>query len=803
MRIIGKLALAGVSAISLAVPAFAQEAAGSEGEAINSGEIVVAARRRDENLQDVPVVVNAVTAEAIEKLNLRKFEDITSVVPGLSLAANANGIGVTATVRGINYDVNVSGNNGTIQFYQNDVPVPSGLMFNALFDVGQVEVLRGPQGTLKGRSAPSGAITLYTRRPDLSRVGMNANVTINDQNGWNGNGAINVPILEDKFAVRLAGVVTQGRGSNVRDLVNTSQPRDRTEGIRASAKADPFDGLLELDATYQNVHRKTLQFDQAQSVNQLISGATASPVTVTARSRRGVVGLARTNDQEFTTYDAQAKLHIAGQTLTYLYGKSEQHLQAFAPTDIAGVFSTDSASGNLFGQPTDTVSKNTSHEVRLQNEERLFGMFDYVVGALFAKGGSDTIFKSATGIALAAPFANPPRLVAVVLTPINRFGTNKETSFYGNLTAHIGEATEISGGVRRIKYSDSSGLAINGVINPLFSLDFTEKKTIYQASVKHNFTDDLMVYASTGSSFRPSTVAIGGPTGGLSTLQRSFLGTGPETSKSYEIGVKSAWLDRQLKVNVTGFYQKFKNYPYRSASGVYAIDRSNNAVQVNSFNYVAGVPVKVKGVETEVSFTPSERFNIGGILSYSKGRIQNGTAACLDLNKDGVPDVVSAPPSLAQLEAAVGANNISACQVNLNATPAPRWSGSVQSEYNMPIGDTMEGYVRGLYNWKGNSANDPVNAFDDVKSYGLLNLYAGVRDADGRWEVSLYGKNVTNTFRVLTRSNGPQATPLRGGVPLGGPVTSSGALSFTNYYGITVTEPREFGINLRLAIGSR
>ena len=62
---------------------------------------------------------------------------------------------------------------------------------------------------------------------------------------------------------------------------------------------------------------------------------------------------------------------------------------------------------------------------------------------------------------------------------------------------------------------------------------------------------------------------------------------------------------------------------------------------------------------------------------------------------------------------------------------------------------------------------------------------------------------MTNTFRVLTRSNGPQATPLRGGVPLGGPVTSSGALSFTNYYGITVTEPREFGINLRLAIGLR
>jgi iron complex outermembrane receptor protein len=639
---------------------------------------------------------------------------------------------------------------------------------------------------------------------------MNANVTINDQHGWNGNGAINVPIIEDKFAVRLAGVVAQGRGSDVRDIVNTTQPSDKTQGIRASAKADPFDGLLDLDFTYQNVSRKTVQFDQVESANLRFSGFGASPVTIRAKDRLSAVGTPRTNDLEFTTYDAQGRLHLAGQTLTYLYGRATQHLLVFAPTDIAGVFATDAAGGNQFGQPTDSRSKNSSHEIRLQNEERLFGMFDYVVGGLFAKGSSDTLFKSVTGIALAAPFANPPRLAAVVLTPIQRFGTNKETSFFANLTAHIGDATELSGGVRRIKYQDSSGLAISGVVNPLFSRDFTEKKTIYQASVKHNFTDDLMVYASTGSSFRPSTVAIGGPTGGLSALQASYLSTGPETSKSYEVGIKSDWFDKTLKVNITGFYQKFKNYPYRSSSGVYAIDRSNGANQVLAFNYVAGVPVTVKGVEGEVAFAPSSQFNIGANVSYSQGKIKNGTVACLDLNKDGNPDVVSTAPTLAQLEAAVGSTNISSCQVGFNANLSPRWSGTVQSEYNMPIGNIGEGYVRGLFAWKGKSQNDPVNTFDDVKSYGILNLFAGVRDADGRWEVGLYGKNVTNTFRVLTRSNGLATTPLRGGVPLGGPVTSSGPLSTTNYFagpngqgGLTVTEPREFGINLRLAIGSR
>src|SRR5690242_15274328 len=79
-------------------------------------EIVVTARRKDESLQDVPTTINAVTGEEIQKLNIRKFEDIVSVVPGLKMENNANGLGATASVRGVNYDVNASGNNGTIEF---------------------------------------------------------------------------------------------------------------------------------------------------------------------------------------------------------------------------------------------------------------------------------------------------------------------------------------------------------------------------------------------------------------------------------------------------------------------------------------------------------------------------------------------------------------------------------------------------------------------------------------------------------------------------------------------------------------
>jgi iron complex outermembrane receptor protein len=111
----------------------------------------------------------------------------------------------------------------------------------------------------------------------------------------------------------------------------------------------------------------------------------------------------------------------------------------------------------------------------------------------------------------------------------------------------------------------------------------------------------------------------------------------------------------------------------------------------------------------------------------------------------------------------------------------------------MPVNDNAEAYLRGLFSWKGNSIGDPGNAFDSVSSYGLLNAYIGVRDAEGAWDITAYAKNLTNAFRVVTRSNGPLATSLR----------SPGTLSYTNYFGVSVTEPREFGLTARFAFGSR
>lgn len=819
-----KFALVGVSLISLAAPAMAAEAAD---EASGGSEIIVEARRRDESIQEVPQVVNAVTSEAINKLNIRKAEDLTSVVPGLSLQTNANGIGSESVVRGVRYDVNVSGNNGTIQFYYNDAPITAGALLTAMFDVGQVDVQRGPQGTLKGRSSPSGAITIRPHRPDMTGIGAVMNATGNDIHGYNLNGAVNLPIVKDKLAIRVAGLTSNDQGNRVTPVAGTAvTPKNGSDAARISLRADPMDGMLLLDFSYQTLKHHSIQYSQVQSGSTFNSSLSASPYTIQASDLKSVPGLPSDNSQKFDIFYWQAKLNLAGQSLTYSGSDVKQHLTALGPSDGAGIFSQTSATqfylagrapalvppGQAvpFAQPTDTRGHDVTHEIRLQNEDRIAGMFDYVIGYLNLKGTTDTLFTQIIG-GLASPSAPslPTTLTGVVQLPLERYGTSKEESIFGNITAHIGDRFELSGGLRRIWFKTDAGLkagsvtASGGVVtgvtlvdNPAFRTVSSPKATVGVATAKYRVSDELMVYASYGTSWRPDTIAIGGPSI-PSALQAQFLKTDPETSKNYEIGFKSDLLDRKLRFNVSAYVQKFNNYPYRApGAGVYAIDLARGPA-VNAFNYVAAVPVTVKGIEGDIAYTPNDNFMVAASFSYADGKIKNGLIPCLDLNKDGVPDSVTSAPTFAALSAVVGSTAsdplISTCRVTQQANSNPKFGFSLQSEYSHPVMSGADGYIRGLLNFKGDSIGDPVNVNDSVSSYGLVNLYLGVRDPKGMWDFSVYGKNITNTFRVLTRGNGPQST---------GTLTH-GTLSYTNYFGISTTEPREFGVNLRVALGSR
>lgn len=805
MRILGHLAFAGVSLAALSAPAFAQGAPATE--EVSNEDIIVQARRRDESLQDVPLTVNAVTSETIEKLNLRELKDITAVVPGLVLQSGNRTTGVVASLRGLNVDVNSSGANTSVQFYLNDAVINAGAALQAMYDVGQIEVLRGPQGTLRGLASPSGSITITTRRPDMTEWGGYAMGTATTVGALNVNGAVNAPILPDLLALRVAGLLEENDANDIPSINNPGlRPSAKTKAIRASLRFTPTNNI-EIDASYSHLTKNFIIYDQVESAyladpTRPVTPLPATDRLITARDRLAVSNVPNDGHQAFDIFNWRAQWSFAGQRLNYVGNYYKQDFRSTEPYDkgdyfgatVAGDASLPNNNGTYnsqpagglnaqnVAQPVHSYSTQETHELRLSSEERLFNTVDYVVGLFMTKlvPWSDLLSISAV---------NPP---VVSTSAINRRGRTIERAAFGNLTVHLGQGTEISGGVRFINYKTSTN---NSSVATPFGADDTFKATVWTASAKHRFNDDLMIYASAGSSFR-----VGSGTNGLILLRggvlpdtvrdpylASLYPNTPERSKSYEIGLRSTWFDKKLMVNVSAFHQDFSGYIFPVAP-FFILNNPTNAnpvpvVQANVVRAVSSltipVPAKIDGVEAEIAFRPSERFNLSATFAYANARVTNGQIPCTFTTTPVAATTYTAPNQ-----------QVALCTVNQSASRIAPFSATMNGEYNMPITDAFNGFVRGLVQFYGNSTNDAANPFDDVPAYALVNLYAGIRTEDNRLEVTGYVKNLFNTFRVTSRDAAPQS------------VRTSATVN-SNYRLVTVTEPREFGITARYAFGSR
>lgn len=780
-----KLALASASVLSLATPAIAQEAAPGASEQLLAttgaiDEIVVTARRRDESQQDVPLAMQAVTAQELTKLNVREFRDVQTLVPGLTLAQDTNGIGNRAMLRGIAYDVNASGNNGTIEFYFNEAPISAGLLFQSMFDIGQIEVLRGPQGTLRGRASPSGSITVTSNKPVLGEYGASVNGTVNTWGDVNLQGAVNVPIVKDKLAVRLAGVYDENEDNRVDSVNNPANPSRTTQGARVSARFDPVDSLT-ISGSWTHTTRKVRDFIQVESANLANPTLPASPLLIRPEDRLSVLREPNRFTQDFTVWNWSAQYRFLGQKIDYVGSHNDQDYFAFAPNDPGSALPATAPPAFLAAaQVTHVRAKQTNHEVRLSSDARLAGIFDYVVGMLWNNLDNPTTLDVQTPV-FRGTTATP---LLLNHTAVMRTGGSREFSYFGNVNAHLGDATEISGGLRRIRYHSFGGLVTNGVTVAAAAEDRTLHATIFSATAKHNFTRDLMTYFNFGTSWRPGSASNAIQTRGQSNITgvlADLLYPAPEKSKSYELGFKSQWLGGKLRLNADVFHQTFDNFGY-AAPNIFYLTNTGGVPGVGTITTLAvGVPAKVNGAEAEIGYKPLPNWDITANLAYSKGEISNATIPC---NNYG-----GAVPTPQQLLAATGGQQIATCQVeSLRAGTGSPFVATLLSEYTRPVSDKLDGYVRGLMTYYNKSLNDPTNIFDDIEPYALVNLFAGVRHQNG-WEIGAYVKNLFDVERVLTR-NATQAPSLAS--------VAGGVSPVSTYRVISMTAPREIGVTARI-----
>jgi len=847
---------ASVSALSLATPVWAESEASTSAGAdaahdadrwASAHEIVVSARRRNEAVQDVPQTINVVTAADVEKLNLRTFEDIATIVPGLTMTQTSS-FSSQATVRGIAFVPEASGNNPSVAFYLNDAPISSGFLFQSTFDFGQFELQRGPQGTLRGRSSPSGSIAVTMRRPDLDEVGMTMNGTITDLHARKIDGAFNIPIIRDMLAVRLAGVIDNNRGNRVRSIKQASDPAHndgpyrRTQAIRGSVRFEPTDWIA-ANVMYQALHAEDHSYSQVVS-DEWVTGAPRTTPLIRPFDRLSLDDQGGYGRQDHDILIGNLDVRFGGQQLSYVGSYNKQDFAAlgaqdngdfYAPprlpaqprtmSDLAGfepVCQRESQRAGLrpttgsYYQCTHGVAKRESHELRLTSEERIAGIFDYVVGAFYDHNKNPVNLTQETPL-VALVDGVPTGTVNVSRSAILRNSGSTEKSAFGNITAHLlADRLELSGGLRYIDFKSNSTLRTTSTPNStppaLAELRDHANATVYLASAKYRISPNIMVYALTGSSWRPGPRLVGnfsvGPTGteGPSAREKQFMNLPAERSKSYEIGAKTSFLNGRGRFNISAYYQDFKNYPYRGPAASYVnysrVPTGGVPIvrpSVGSFNFVSPVPVTVKGVEAEAAYQIRDRWSIAANASYARGRIKNGTVACTDLNRDGSPDQNVATPTLPDLQGSLPAGeNLAVCPgFNGPATTTPRFSANIQSEYGFDIGNTMSGFLRGSATISGKTKGDPNNSFDNVGAYGLLNLFAGLRGENGTWEITGFVKNILNERQVLSVGSGVLSTSYRNGVGQAQPPFRS------EYRSVAVTAPREFGISARIALGSR
>lgn len=835
--------LAGVALVGTSMPAYAQGTGGATEVASNDGTIVVTARRKDEKLQDVPQTVNAVTSDTIQKLRINNAADLTQVVPGLTIegaSSGSGGFGASSGIRGVPTFLN-SNASPVVQFYLNDAPTGRGPeVTQSLFDIGQVEVLKGPQGTLRGRSAPTGAITITTRQPDLNEVGGFASMSGSDRGNMIVQGAVGVPIVPGVLALRVAGAVDHNEGSDVSSANDRIRPYNRNEAVRATLLFQPSQDF-KASVMYQRLWTDSASFTQVMGPGNGTNGP-----AIAAGDRLGITDAPNTTTGQTDFFVGQAEWRFGGQKLSYVGSYRNGRSHGASPQDVANVLP-----GVEYFQYTNTPGQEVSQELRLSSEERIAKIFDYTIGGFYDR---ETSHPTVSGVAAFLTGAFGPPGAPVVGTPLDRYTLHTaitidpvatEKSVFASITAHIDEATELAVGGRYIDFSrrDSYTLGLVGgynainnpthgflpcsalgglnpqlagtVASPVYSgvcdvpvpsqtLQNVDRRShftpfIYNVSLSHRFSPDFMVYGNVGSAFRSAGPQIGITS--LTTCCTQLGGTslsglddlifhGQEKSTTYEIGFKSSFFNKRMRFNVALFKQDFSNFFFLTQSTRYlSVTNSLAGATVGSSEFTADAPAKVKGFDVELGGQITPRWNVDLGFTWSKAQLNNALIPCNDGNFDGVVDTI-VPTAQDFINHGV---MIARCRSSESISRSPLWNLTAQSEYSAPISHETNAFIRGSFVYYPDNPNSSQGYV--IGSYGLLNLFTGVRSADNAWEVSLFANNLLNTQQVL--SINPVAPVSSGGV------ASIFGASPSGYQQIAYTPRREFGLVVRYAFGSR
>jgi iron complex outermembrane receptor protein len=796
----------------------AAQAGPAAGDQMAVDEIVVTATRRRQRLQDVPLNVTAVTSADLAKNNVVRLEEVAKLAPGLNLQQGSNGTEIS--LRGVNSAVTSAGP-PAVDIYLDESPLIQSIAFRSLYDVGQIEVLRGPQGTLRGDTAPSGALTIATRRPELDQLGGSLSLIGSRRDRWqqNAQGALNVPIVNDVLGLRVAGSYDKNDYGGAHNPTTSAASKDRSASVRASLLFRPTSNF-EIFGMYQFLGEDTYSLAQVEGQGV---GYNGPPIT----AKQNLAVQEATSHQRFDAHIGSlvAKLDLDGASLNYVGG----YRNSKTVTGV-GDFEVDPGNAILnFGRASVGQARSSviqwSHELRLDSSGNN-RFWDYTVGVYRSSGGSSTraqnpLIPYPGALGDPATVSGPPsgpavgRYIGLLNLNIyggdsSIFGDGGNRSIFASSTFNFKTGTHLRVGARRIWLKTDNNFvlgldpayiaiplgfptqgACDGIpgfvasiyptscdlLLPASTLNDQHSKRdlkawVYDVNLRQEFSRDLMAYVSFGRNWRAPGVTQG-------DVPAQYFLAQPEVSKNYEVGLKGAFFERRVRLSAAAFQQDFKNYnasatliPYRNTStsvtDAFAINYNGNA--------------RVRGVEADLSGSITSRWTARAGVSYTESQFKDAISPCRDSNFDGIPDGGS--PTAADFNAR--GISIATCRTNGPVNGLPKLTYNLQSEYIVPV-DGGEVYLRGLFNWRGRGRI--VSSSVPVPSYGVLDLFSGIR-LDG-YEIGVFSKNVFDVRRVFDRT-GNLTIPT---------ILPDGVNASTGYQQLYSTPGREVGVTVRVSFG--
>ena len=665
-------------------------------------EVIVTAQKRAERLQDVPGSVAVETGANLRAMGATDYADFLNSIPSVSYAQNG-GYKDKIFIRGLSDSLS-SRVLSTTGIYIDETPVTevdASLADLGTFDINRIEVLRGPQGTLFGSGSMGGTVRIITNKPDFDGVSALFDGSVggihHGGTSYETNAMVNIPVIADVLAIRAVGGYRSDGGyiDNLftgRDDVND----EKTSYARVQADLRPSENLdVLLGVQYQNQNLPYGNFQDIglpdYTINHLFP-----------------------EDNDYITRIYTATLNYTLPFATITSATSYINKSNFSSRDFTNAYGGDyvTATGTTvpnFGISLNNIYPNKAFTQEARIASSSSGPLHWLAGVYYNNFHPHNVQQLVSNI---------PQLAAFDFGTADITSYRRELAEFGEFSFDITQRLQVTAGVRHSAFvigqgETDSGYEFGDVVAPV--LVAKQNKTVFKYRADYKLSPDNLVYAVASQGYRPGAPDSNFGDQCLPELKALGYATPPTQYKAdslwnYEIGSKNEFLDRRVTVNADGYYIQWDNTQVAQnlQCGYQFISNAGGA--------------HVKGAELEMTFRPLPGLDFSVAGAYTEATF---TTTNLQINtREGamLPNV-------------------------------PRWTVSSSGNYTWALGTNLEAYLHGDVQYVDSRYSDlPLRPSTVLEpSYVLLNARCGV--IRGKWDLSLFAKNLTDEIAILNTTN--------------------------------------------------